>query len=114
MLLLVCKDLLDEISRGGIMSRRGGLSSCIELRASVALQRHIVVEDLAYGCTDGECPNRECGCATEINESIKERADRYWFIGDAQSHRIGEALYAPGLEYRNMSLMLHVRSPEAT
>src|SRR6266849_4943287 len=54
MLLLVCEDLLDKISRGGIMSRCGGLGGCIELRTSMALQSHVVVENLAHGCTDGE------------------------------------------------------------
>src|SRR5882762_7577546 len=114
MLLLVCEDLLDKISRGGIMSRRGGLGGCIELRASMALQSQVVVENLAHGCTDGERLDRECGCAAEIDEPIKECADRYRLIGGPHSHCIGEALQAPCLDHCDMSLMLNAASPEAT
>src|SRR5882724_4489302 len=70
MLLLVCEDLLDEISRGGIMSRCGSLGGRIELRASMALQSHVIVENLAHGCTDGERLDRECRCTAEIDEAI--------------------------------------------
>ena len=76
MLLLVCEDLLDKISCGGIVSGCGGLGGCIELRASMALQCHVVDENLAHSCTDGERPDGEWWCAAGIDEPIKERAYR--------------------------------------
>jgi len=114
MLLFVCEDLLDEISGGGIMSDSGGFRGCVELRASMALQRHVVVENLAHGYTDGGHLDRECGCAAEIDESIKKRADGYRLIGGPYSHRIGETLQAPCLDQSDMSLMLGPGSPGRT
>src|ERR1700736_703382 len=114
MLLFVCKDLLDEIAGGGIVCGSGGLGGCVELRASVALQRHVVVEDLAHGNCDGGHPDRECGCAAEIDQPIKKRADRYRLIGGPYSHGIGETLQAPCLDESNMSLMLSAGSPGGT
>src|SRR5580704_238012 len=102
MLLLVCEDLLDKISRGGIVSRCGGLGGCIELRAGMALQSHVVVENLAHGCTDGERLDRECGCTTKIDKAIKERSDCHRLIGGPCSHCIGEALQTLRLDHGDM------------
>src|ERR1700681_2088707 len=106
MLLFVCEDLLDEISGGGIMSDSGDFRGCVELRASMALQPHVVVENLAHGYTDGGRLDRECGCAVEIDESIKKRADCYRLIGGVYTHRIGETVQALCLDQSDMSLML--------
>src|SRR2546430_2204630 len=70
--------------------------------------------DLAHGCTDGGHLDRECGCAVEIDEPIKKRADRYRLIGGPYSHRIGETLQAPCLDQSDMSLMLGAGSPGRT
>ena len=71
MLLLVCEDLLDEVSRSGIMSGCGGLGGCIELRASVALQCHVVVENLAHSCTDGERPMVNAGAPPRSTSRLR-------------------------------------------
>jgi hypothetical protein len=114
MLLLVGENLLDKTSRGCIMSHRDGLSGSIELRASMALQCHVVIEHLAHRCTDGERSDSECGYTAETDEPIKECADREGLIGGPHSHRIGKALQALSLDYRDVSLMLNAGSPEAT
>jgi hypothetical protein len=114
MLLLIHEDLLDQIAGSGIMSGCGGLGGSIELRPSMALQLHVVAENLAYGCSDGDCLDRECGCAAEIDEPIKEPTDRYGLIRGPYSHRIGEALQAQCLDHCDMGLMLNAGSPEAT
>ena len=80
----------------------------------MALEPHVVVEDLADGYTDGGRFDCECGCAVEINEPIKKRADRYRLIGGPYSHRIGETLQAPCLDQSDMRLMLGAGSPDRT
>ncbi len=59
MLLLICEDLLDDIAGSGIVSGSSSLGRCIELRASMALKPHVVVEDLAHGYTNGGRLDRE-------------------------------------------------------
>ena len=114
MLLFVCQDLLDEIAGGGIVSGSGGLGGCVELRASMPLHGHVVVENFAHGYPDGRRLDRECGCAAEIDESINQCADRYRLIGGSCSHRIGETLQPLCLDQGDMSLMLRAGSPDRT
>src|SRR5258708_39471049 len=114
MLLLICEDLLDDIAGSGIVSGSCGLGRCVELRASMTLQPHVVVEDLAHGYADGGHLDRECGRAVEIDESTKKRADRYRLIGGVYTHRIGETVQALCLDQSDMRLMLGAGSPDPT
>lgn len=114
MLFLVSENLLDEISRRGVMSRCSRLCGRIELLTSMPLQFHIVIEDFMDCGSDVERLDPEVRCAAEIDQAIKERADRARFIRDPPAHRVGETLQALSLDHREMCLMLNAASPEPT
>src|SRR5258708_7338987 len=108
MLLLVCENLLDEIAAGGIVSGRRCLRCRVEHGARMALQRHVVVEDLADCGANGWRPDRERGCAVEIAEAIQKSMNRDRLIRSPRSHLAGKTFETPCFDESDMGLMLRV------
>ena len=94
-----------------VVGAGGRFGGGVQTGSSDLLQLEVVLEHLAERGTDLRLAEREVRSTSEIEQPVEDETDRLRLVVDVRLHAPGEPGDPPGLDQRDMRLVLCVGGP---